>query len=159
MFRPMKRQKQALSTIEINQIMVSCKTGILACLGDDGYPYAVTLNYVYYKDKIYFHCAKSGHKMDAMINNPKVSFTVVAEDEIVSEAYTTYFSSVIGFGQARIVEGDEWVEGFKALVEKYSGDQPSHEKHDAVMNCKQTLIVAIDLEHITGKQAKELVKT
>lgn len=154
----MKRQKQALSEIEIKQIMESCKTGILACLGDDGYPYAVPLNYVYYKNIIYFHCAKSGHKLDAIINNPKVSFTVVAEDKIISEAYTTYFSSVIGFGKARIVEGDEWVSGFKALVEKYSGDQPTKEKHDAVMTCKQTQIIAIDLEHITGKQAKELVK-
>ena len=158
MFRPMKRQKQALSRIEINQIMESCKTGILACLGDDGYPYAVPLNYVYYKDKVYFHCAKSGHKVDAIISNSKVSFTVVAQDQIVSEAYTTHFSSVIGFGRARFVEGDEWVEGFKALVEKYSGEQPTKEKYDAVMNCKQTLIIAIDLEHITGKQAKELVK-
>lgn len=158
MFRPMKREKQALSELEINHIMSSCKTGVLACLGDEGYPYALPLNYVYYHGKVYFHSAKSGHKIDAIMNNPKVSFAVVAEDKIVSEAYTTYFSSVIGFGRARFAEGDEWVEGFKALVEKYSGDQPAKEKHDAVMNCKQTQIIAIDFEHITGKQAKELVK-
>ena len=91
------------------------------------------------------------------MKNPKVSFTVIDEDQIVSEKYTTYFRSVIAFGNARIAEGDEWLEAFKALVEKYSGDQPEEVRHKEITGCSQSYIIAIDITHITGKEAIEFV--
>ena len=139
-------------------VMDRCTNGVLACLGDEGYPYAVPLSYVYFNDKIYFHSAKAGHKIDAITKNPKVSFSVIEEDTIVSEEYTTYFRSVIAFGKARIAEGDERLEAFKALVEKYSGDQPAEAKHKEITECTQAYVIAIDIEHITGKEAIEYVK-
>ena len=158
MFREMRRGKQLLSMKDTIIVMDRCTNGILACLGDEDYPYAVPLSYVYFNDKIYFHSAKVGHKIDAIIKNPKVSFTVVDEDTIVSEEYTTYFRSVIAFGKARVVEGDERLEAFEALVEKYSGDQPEEAKHKEITGCKEAYIIAIDIEHITGKEAIEYVK-
>ncbi|HAS74548.1 MAG TPA: 5-nitroimidazole antibiotic resistance protein [Clostridiales bacterium UBA8960] len=157
MFREMRRNKQLLSEEALNAVMERCTNGILACLGDGGYPYAVPLNYVYHNEKIYFHCAKSGHKLDAIMAEPKVSFAVVDEDTIVSSEYTSYFRSAIAFGKARIVEGDEWFEAFKVLVDKYSGDQPEAAKISEIEACKRSHIIAIDVEHITGKQAKEYV--
>ena len=153
----MRRNKQLLSEEALNAVMERCTNGILACLGDGGYPYAVPLNYVYHNEKIYFHCAKSGHKLDAIMAEPKVSFAVVDEDTIVSSEYTSYFRSAIAFGKARIVEGDEWFEAFKVLVDKYSGDQPEAAKISEIEACKRSHIIAIDVEHITGKQAKEYV--
>lgn len=159
MFREMKRSKQLLSMEETAAVMDRCTNGALACLGDDDYPYSIPLSYVYFNEKIYFHSAKAGHKIDAIINHPKVSFSVVDEDTIVSEKYTSYFRSVIAFGKARIVEGDaERLEAFKVLVEKYSGDQPEEAKHKEVVQCKQAYVIAIDIEHITGKEAVEYVK-
>ena len=157
MFREMRRGKQLLSMKDTAAIMDRCTNGVLACLGDEDYPYAVPLSYVYFNDKIYFHSAKAGHKIDAITNNPKVSFSVIDEDTIVSEKYTTYFRSVIAFGKARIVEGDEWLEAFKALVEKYSGEQPEEGKHKEITGCRQTYMIAIDVEHISGKEAIEYV--
>ena len=69
MFRPMRRFKQQLSKEECEEILNNCKSGVLAVIGDSGYPYAVPLSYVYFNDKIYFHCAKEGHKVDAIANN------------------------------------------------------------------------------------------
>lgn len=158
MFREMRRFKQLLSAEDVHAVMSRGTNGVLACLGDDDYPYAVPLSYAYYNDKIYFHAAKEGHKIDAIAKHPKVSFAVVDEDTIVSAEYTTYFRSVIAFGQARIVEGDEWAEAFQTMVEKYSGDQPEEAKLNEIMGCKRSYIVAIDVEHITGKEAIEYVK-
>jgi len=158
MFREMRRGKQLLSREDILAVMGRCTNGVLACLGDEEYPYAVPLNYVYFADKIYFHSAKAGHKIDAITKNPKVSFTVIDEDTIVSAEYTSYFRSIIAFGQARIVEGEEYLEAFKALVEKYSGDQAAEAKHEKIAECTQAYIIAIDIEHITGKEALEFVK-
>jgi len=74
---------------------------------------------------------------------------------VVSEEYTTYFRSVIAFGQARVVEGDERTEAFMELVKKYSGDQPIEARHKEVATCTQAHIIVIDVEHITGKEAIE----
>lgn len=158
MFREMRRNKQLLSNEDVAAILARCTNGVLACIGDGGYPYAVPVNFVYYNDKIYFHSAKTGHKLDAILNEPKVSFAVVDEDTIVSSEYTSYFKSVIAFGQARIVEGDEWFTAFKVLVDKYSGDQPEAAKISEIEACQRSHIIAIDIDHITGKQAKEYVK-
>lgn len=158
MFREMRRKKQLLSMKDIKDILDRCTNGVLACLGDEEYPYAVPLNYVYFNDKIYFHSAKAGHKIDAITENPKVSFSVIDEDTIVSGKYTSYYRSVIAFGKVRIVEGNERLEAFRALVEKYSGDQPEEAKHKAITQCTQAYIVVIDIEHITGKEALEYVK-
>lgn len=157
MFREMRRGKQLLSAEDTAAVLKRGTNGVLACLGDDDYPYAVPLSYVYHNGKIYYHSAKAGHKVDAIAKNPKVSFAVIDEDTILSEEYTTYFRSVVAFGKARIVEGDEWVDAFKALVEKYSGDQPEEAKAKEIAECKQAYIVAIDVEHITGKEAIEYV--
>ena len=158
MFREMRRNTQLLSSEDTKAVLDRCTNGVLACLGDEGYPYAVPLSYVYFNGKIYFHSAKAGHKIDAVVQNPKVSFSIIDEDTIVSKEYTSYFRSVIAFGKARIVEGDEHLEAFMALAEKYSGDQPEDDRQKSIAGCTQAYVVAIDVEHITGKEAKALVK-
>ncbi len=158
MFREMRRNRQLLSTEDTKAVMGRCTNGVLACLGDEGYPYAVPLSYVYFNNRIYFHSAKAGHKMDAITRDPRVSFAVVDEDTIVSKEYTTYFRSAIAFGRARIAEGEERLEAFRALVEKYSGDQPEEARHREIAGCTQAVIVAVDVEHITGKEAVEYAR-
>lgn len=153
----MRRKNQLLSMEDTRAVMARCTNGVFACCGDRDYPYAVPVNYVYYNDKIYFHSAKAGHKIDSINKNAKVSFAVVDEDTIVSKEYTSYFRSVIAFGKARIVEGNERYEAFRALVEKYSGDMPEEDKQKEINGCTQALIIAVDVEYITGKEAKEYV--
>lgn len=154
----MRRIRQLLPREETVAVMERCTNGVLACVGDEDYPYAVPLSYVYLDGKIYFHSAKAGHKIDAFTKHPKVSFAVIDEDTIVSEEYTTHFRSAIAFGKARIVEGEEWGKAFGALVEKYSGDQPKEAKEKEIAGCTRSLVIAIDVEHLTGKEAIEFVK-
>ena len=63
----------------------------------------VPINFVYADDKIYFHGAKNGHKIDAINKCNKVSLCVVDKDDVVEEELTTYFKSVILFGKASIL--------------------------------------------------------
>jgi hypothetical protein len=106
MFREMRRHKQLLSMGITEKIMAGGKNGVLGVLGDDGYPYVVPLSYVYINKKIYFHSSGNGHKIDAIKENPKVSFSVIDRDETVSAEYTSYFRSAIVFGNARVVQND-----------------------------------------------------
>lgn len=156
MNRVIRRSEQSLSMDDNMAVLNRCSSGIMACHGDEDYPYAVPLNYVNCEGKIYFHSAKAGHKIDAIARNPKVSFTVIDQDEVVSKEYTSYFRSVIVFGTARITKSEEWEKGFQALVEKYSGDRPEEEKRKEISGCQRSHIIAIDIDHVAGKEAKEL---
>ena len=77
MFRPMRRIKQQLDEREAWEILRSAKRGVLSVAGDDGYPYGVWLNPHIEGDRIYFHGAKEGHKIDALRQDARVSFTVI----------------------------------------------------------------------------------
>lgn len=54
-FREMRRKRQQLSEEESIGILQKATAGTLALLGDNGYPYAVPISYVYANGKLYFH--------------------------------------------------------------------------------------------------------
>lgn len=82
MFRELRRKKQLLPSEETSAVLSQGTSGVLALSGDDGYPYAVPISYVYDGEKIYFHCAKSGHKMDAIRRDERASFCVIDRDKV-----------------------------------------------------------------------------
>lgn len=161
MFREMRRKKQVLSLEENIQVLNRGTSGVLAVSGDDDYPYAVPLSYVYHDNKIFFHCAKAGHKLDSIIRNEKVSFCVIDKDQIVQEKYTSYFRSVIVFGKARILEDDvEKRNALEILTAKYSPDQEkSHQLQAIEKEYKIVCMIELTIEHMSGKEAIELVST
>ena len=160
MFREMRRQKQVLSLEENIQVLSRGTSGVLAVSGDDDYPYAVPLSYVYHDNKIFFHCAKTGHKLDSIARNEKVSFCVIDKDQIVPDEYTSYFRSVIAFGKARILEDiAEKRNALKILTERYSPDQEPDRLQEAVEKGLQNVcMIELAIEHMSGKEAVELVK-
>lgn len=161
MFREMRRSKQALSQEDCIRVLEKGTSGVLAVSGDDNYPYAVPLSYVYCDSKIYFHCAKAGHKLDAIARNSKVSFCVIDQDQIVPEKYTTYFRSAIAFGTARVLEDEaEKREALSVLSGKYTPD-PDMEKGrllEVEEQLKHVCMIEIKIEHLSGKEAIELVQ-
>ena len=122
MFRDMRRKNQLLPQEEAEAILRQGTSGVLSLLGDGGYPYGVPLSYVYHNGKLYFHCAKAGHKLDAIRREGKCSFCVIDQDQVVAEKYTTLFRSVIAFGQVRVLEDDgekrAALEALDALMER-----------------------------------------
>lgn len=160
MFRQMRRKNQILSQEESIAILQNGTTGTLAVLGDDDYPYAVPINYFYEDNKIYFHGAKAGHKIDAIKKHNKVSFCVVAQDDIITEKFTTYFKSVIAFGTARIIEDDaEKRNAIEKLTVKFTPEQTEQKRSEAIEKEFPALgMVEMTIEHMTGKQALELIK-
>ncbi len=157
-FRPMRRSRQLLGTEECEAVLKRGSHGILACLGDGDYPYAVPMNYVYHQGAIFLHSAREGHKVDAIRRHPAVSFTVVDEDTIIAAEYTSYFRSVLVFGKASVVEGELWEKAFLAMVDKYCACQPVAEQKAKADNCRQALGIVIKIEHCTGKEAVELAR-
>lgn len=158
MFREMRRKKQLLSEEESIAILEKATSGVLAVSGDEGYPYAVPLSYVYEDGKLYFHGAKSGHKLDAIMAEPKVSFCVIDQDNIIPEEYTTYFRSVIVFGKARIIEDEKELQNaIETLAIKYAPNDSAANREKAIKKEKKYMCMfVLEIEHMTGKEAIEL---
>ena len=77
MFREMRRNSQALDRATCEKILAAADTGILTVHGEDGYPYPVPVNFALQDDTIYIHCAKEGHKIDAIRADDRVGFCVM----------------------------------------------------------------------------------
>lgn len=159
MFREMRRKKQLLSEEESAAVLKRGTSGVLAVSGDDGYPYAVPLSYVFHADKLYFHCAKAGHKLDAIARNDKVSFCVIDQDTVVLEEYTTYFRSVIVFGKARVLDDEtEKRNALECLAARYSPDYEQGRLQEIEKQFNHVCLIELAIDHISGKEAIELVK-
>ena len=159
MFREMRRNKQALSMEENLEVLKRGTSGVLAVSGDDDYPYAVPLSYVYHDNEIYFHCAQTGHKLEAIFGNEKVSFCVIDQDQVVQEEYTSYFRSVIVFGRARILADGEKRKALEILTARYSPDlEKSHRLEAVEKGYNSVCMIALRIEHMSGKEAKELAR-
>ena len=158
-FRPMRRNRQQLSREECERILGRCTSGVLALTGDGGYPYAVPLSYVYADGTIIFHSAVQGHKVDAIRRDNRCSFCVIEQDEIRPAEFTTYFRSVIAFGRIQILEAaDEKVQALRLLGRRYSPNDEAGLQHEIDKSLDHVMLIRLDIEHISGKEAIELVK-
>ena len=149
MFPEMRRKKQQLSPEACIAILDRGTSGILALCGDDGWPYAVPLSYV-----------RQEGKLDLLRQNPKASFCVVDQDQIVPEKYTTYFRSVILFGTVRELTDDgEKHAAIEALALRYHPtDTPEGRTAAIDQDWAPLCVLEMTVEHMTGKEAIELVQ-
>ena len=158
-FRPMRRNRQQLSKEECENILSRCTSGVLALAGDGGYPYAVPLSYVYADGTIIFHSAMQGHKVDAIKRDSRCSFCVIEQDEIRPAEFTTYFRSVIAFGRIHILEDtDEKLQALRQLGRRYSPGDEHGLQHEIDKSLDHVLHLRLDIDHLSGKQAIELMR-
>lgn len=157
MFRDMRRKKQQLPDDEAIAVLATQKRGVLSVQGEDGYPYGLPVNYLYDESDgcIYVHCAKAGHKVDAIAANPKVCFTTWDEGVLDDDGWSYHVKSVVAFGTATFVEDERVVhEKARALGRKYF---PSEEYVEEEMRkaASRVRIIAIAIDHLTGKRVHE----
>lgn len=157
MFRPLRRANRAISEEDAKQLLSAEKRGVLAVNGDDGYPFAIPLNYFYDEEngKIYFHGAKSGHKIDSLKNSDKVCFTVYGGEHFAEGEWAPYVRSVVVFGRCRLISDAEMTEEkVRTLAMKY---YPTKEAVEAEIadHIKAAQLYEITIEHLSGKQIQE----
>lgn len=158
MFRPLRRKKRAITDQEARELLVNCKRGIFAVNGDDGYPYAIPVNYYFDPEhnKIYFHGAKAGHKVDALKRSDKVCFTVYGNDWYKDDDWAPYVQSTVVFGRCRLVNDDPaFVEDkVRQFALKY---YPSAEEveEEIKQSIRGVQLYEITIEHLCGKQIQE----
>lgn len=155
MFRPIRRHAQQVTTEECEAILRNAPRAVLSLDGDDGYPYGIPINFVYDANRFYFHCAREGHKIDAITCNPKASLCVLNEGTKNEGEWWWCFTSVISFGHIRIVEDErEVMKALHMMADKYFPDDYDTER-DIARNLNKVRILALEVDHMTGKFIRE----
>lgn len=157
MFREMRRSPQALSKEEIVEVLNKETRGVLSVQGDDGYPYGVPINHYYDEEtnKLYFHGADFGHRVDAIKRDPKVSYCVFGQDYQKDGDWAKYVKSVIVFGKAELIEDqEEIIKWSRALCDRFPCTREYIET-EIEKDAKRTLCFAINIEDINGKLVHE----
>ena len=157
MFRSIRRNKNEISIDEAKELLRCSRRGILAVNGDNGYPYGIPINYLYDADanKIIFHGAKVGYKVDCLKVCDKVCFTVCGNESIKGESWAPFLQSVVVFGRCHLVQNQkDTIKLVKKFAMKY---YPDEETVDAVMasSGRAVQMFEIDIEHLSGKEVQE----
>lgn len=160
MFRKMRRFKQELSKEDTIKVFENGSYGTLAVLGDEGYPYAVPISYVYADGKLYFHCAKQGHKLDAVRSNAKASFCVVSQDKVIPEKLTTIYESAIAFGRTRVIDDNsEMQKALEHIAQKYSAVNGEKNLEAIAKHWNEVCVIVLEIEHMSGKASMDIINS
>ena len=157
MFRKMRRVKNEISVEAAKELLRKNKRGALSVNGDDGYPYSVPIDFYYDEEenRIYFHSAKRGHKIDSIKANDKVCFTTWDDGYLMDGDWAYYVSSCVVFGRASLLtDTDIALEKIRKFAMKY---YPTAEEVDEEIRKSFAAVqmVMIDIEHISGKKVHE----
>lgn len=154
-FRPMRRFKQQMSGEECIALLKRASRGVLAVLGDGGYPYTVPMDFLFADGNLYFHCAKEGHKLDAIRRCDKATFCVLSEGVKEPDSWWYHFDSVVCFGRMSIVEDKERTDTLlRMLGSKYFPEGYDIEA-DMTRNAPNALVLEMRVEHLSGKRVRE----
>ena len=161
-----RKDREVKDFDQIIDILSRCKVLHLALISG-GKPYSVPVNFGYIvaeenggkKLSVYFHGAGEGKKLDAIKQNPAVSFCAETGTEVSGGDsacdWTCYYESVIGFGTASILDGKaERAQGLDALMLHNGYKLPAGIKTIAynAMYLAKTAVVKIEVSEISGKR-------
>lgn len=149
-----RRTDRAIPEDEAKVILQQGEYGVLSTVAADGQPYGLPLNYCYITDSIYFHCAAEGHKIQNIRSNPKVSFTVVGNTEVLSGKFTSKYASAIVFGRASEVTGADKQKALIEVLKKYSSSHMESGMKMIESYEDKVRVYKISIEALTGKANK-----
>lgn len=153
----MRRNDRELKDLSTIESIISKADVCRIALIDGNLPYIVALNFGYKPGDpsvIYFHCAKTGRKIDIIRKNNTACFQMDVDHELVlaSKAcgYGMNFKSIVGYGKIYEVEDKAGkIEGLQYIMKQYTG------KNDFTYEDKMlevTSILRLEISEFTAKQ-------
>ena len=151
MEREMRRKERAMEPAGARRLLEECEYAVLTTVDAGGAPHSVPVSPVLDGDKVYFHSAHQGEKVDNIAQNPQVSLCAVGRTQLLPAEYTTAYESVVAQGRARLAEGDERRRALLLICRKFAPGQQAtwQQKIDRYPNAA---VVCVELTRLTGKQ-------
>ena len=139
-------------------VLKQAKYGVLSVVGDEGWPYAVPMNYIVRGERLYLHCAGEGYKLDAIRRDPRVCFTVVSRGEVIPAHITTLYESAVVTGRARVVTDEgEALAVLNGLIEDLGDVTEDVKARYVEKKVKTTTLLCIEPAQITGKANRSYI--
>lgn len=151
MSHEMRRKDRLITQEDARELLEKGIYGVLSTIGEDGYPYAVPVNYVCDEEAVYFHCAKGcGRKLENLNFSPKAGFTVVGASEVLADQFAMNYESVVITGVvSEVTEGKEKI--FEQLLIKYSGNYMEAGRRYMQAAGASAGVYRLAIEEISGK--------
>ena len=149
-----RKDRELTEPSEVLGVLQRCETLRVGMLSE-GWPYVVPVSYVVAQEQggivVYFHSAAAGRKVDALAQNERVCIEgdIFYGNERVPMGITARYESVIGFGTAARVEGEEKLHALRLLVARYGYSDYAVETCHALTH---TLVYKITLTTLTAKR-------
>jgi hypothetical protein len=153
----MRRKEREITDIaEISSIISQCDVCRIA-LSDNNIPYIVTMNFGFTGEsgnKLYFHCAREGKKLEIIRKNSFVCFQFDTDHQLEQGENVCDFGmsyrSVVGWGNIKIIiEEEEKKRGLDNIMSHYS-DRVEFTYNQAVLN--RTIVLRLDISEMKGKK-------
>ena len=157
MFRKIRRIKNEIPIEAAKELLKNNRRAALSVNGDHGYPYTVPINFYYEEEenRVYFHSAKAGHKIDSIRSSDKVCLTTWDDGYLDDGDWAYRVSCCVVFGRARLMEDRALTEEKvrKLALKYYPTAEAVEEEIKADIHVVQ--LVAIEIEHISGTKVHE----
>lgn len=157
MFRELVRKNKQIARQECLEVLRSQTRGVLSVQGDDGYPYGMPMNH-WYSDEdgcIYFHCGKSGHRLDALARCDKASLCVYEPGTRENGAWAYTVRSVIVFGRVDVIDDMDKIVDVTAKLSRKFTQNEAYISEEIAQYAHETLLLRLTPEHICGKRVVE----
>ena len=148
-----RKDKEITDKSEIESVIrksLVCRLG----LTDNGTPYIVPLCFGYKDNRLYFHSAKEGRKIEMLKRNNGVCFEF--DDNLEVQAgkaacdWGMNFRSVIGYGRASFVENPEEKRmALDVIMAQYADGAFEYSEKDL----GRVLVIKVEIESMTGKKS------
>ena len=154
----MRRSDRAQSLEFALALMDRCTYGVVSISTGEETPYCLPLSLVRVDNRLYFHCARQGRKLDLLRRNPRVCVTFVGTSEptyiAATNMFTDYFQSAMVTGTAsEVLEDREKIEALHALCAKMTPEGMVGDNFDRAVakSLAATGVWRIEMEEITSK--------
>lgn len=156
----MRRTRQALDEKELQKVITACNAGVFSLILPDGQPYGVPVSYAWDGSSFYFHGSKDGLKMQAIRHCALACFTIIYQNELVPQALTTRYVSIIAMGHVEILQSPaEKRKALQLLCDQLAGENdPAYNADKIEASLQDVCMLKFVVKEITGKKSSRFAK-
>ncbi|MDR2210491.1 MAG: pyridoxamine 5'-phosphate oxidase family protein [Spirochaetaceae bacterium] len=153
----MRRKDRELSQDDALAVLDRAPYGVLSTLDKNGGPYCIPLSLVREGQWLYFHCARTGHKIDNLRTLGQVCAAFVGRTEFPEDDFTVHYESAVVFGRAEEITGDEEkIHCLRLICERFTPKNMAAFDAEIAKMLKATGVWKIRIESITGKRREKM---
>jgi nitroimidazol reductase NimA-like FMN-containing flavoprotein (pyridoxamine 5'-phosphate oxidase superfamily) len=173
----MRRKDREMDPDFAREVIDRSQYGVLACVTPSGKPYAIPLSIARNGDRLFFHSATAGSKVDYLPDGQEVALTFVshvqvpelfspeefanmlkdpgAASQLGSKVFTTEFESACVQGKVyELTDPAEKISGLRCICEKFTPEKMAFFELAAGGALKITKVYEVRIESLTGKRKR-----